>query len=732
MKLKLSILLIGLLLGLTTTFTAKAPNAVSHRCVQDLPVEVRELVFKRFNIKEYADFLTTASGMTSAGASLQFELDLIKKSAHELNNLGFVSRRHRECIASIISGVETLVRLRYSLPDEIQSRELAGDQEMSTFRENFLILTSLSDSKLWHGVILRALKGRNKWDQVFHRLSEDFISKHLNALLGALAMDGEIDLLNHIVESQTVPLDDELTGIIFSGVIFNGSIDIFNKVYQKLSFNATILPSSIQYALIFKRHDLFRHLLKMSLSQTAFELKELVFSGYCNCACYYGELDIVKEFLETYGFLIKGNVKMNCLLNACAGGNMPVIKFLIWNEEDQCERLEMNLQFDDFHTMICMAAVKNEAKVLQFFLNELRYRPGVELIYQELVVQALKAGSLEAFEALLGLNRCESLLMPSLGFDINNHELLVKIANEGRVDVIECLLILRESMADVDDRWNGFDLDAAANIMLKAACRTGKVQFLQYLLQKDENNAFILPSIDPGHDENACLIKACCKGHLAIVQELLRTDDNGHQIYPTVHLGARNNKALCTAIARGHLKIVTYLLRRERGDDGILHYSVPGASLCIRDAALLYSAMLYEKLEILNFLLQKDSEGIIALFPDLPVPANFLHFITQHNMMDLLQLSLEHPINERETEILLALQLALQHWNFEAIYHLVNALHGPLPPCNTKKGRNRLYDTIIAHNYVSNRHFCRNVLSRNLPKWERELTRRWILRTLLQ
>lgn len=718
--------LIGLSLGVSSVFTTEAANAMTSCSMRDLPVEVRELVFKRLNIKEYADFLM-APDMATAGASSQFEFDLIKKSANELNQLSFGSKSDQARMKLLFSGTETLVRLRYSLSDEIQSRGLSGDQEISTFRENFLILAGLSDSKLWHGVILRALKGRNKWDQVFHRLSEDLIAEHLITMLGTMATDGDLDLLDHIIESRQLSLDKDLTDTICFGLAFNGSIDLFDQAFQRFSFSAALLPSFILYASLFRRHTLLRHLFKADLSRTIVTLKESKIQEHFHTACLHGDLSIVREFLGTHSNLSTSDNLTICMVMACGGDNLPVLKHIIWNHEEQCERQEVGLDVKGFYCMVRVATRANRKEVLEFLLLELNERPELVPYYVKLVTHALKAGAVQALEVLLGFDRHGALLMPNLRFDADNHKLLVKLAQVGRIDMIEYLLEQRDCMNGIDARWDSLDLDAAVNEMLQVACSKGNIELLCYLLRRDENNVFILPSTDPGINENECLVEACRTGRLAIVQELLRTDNEGRLIYPTVQLGAQGNRAMIEAIHHGFLEILKCLLHRERGGDGVLRYSVPGANICIQDAFLLHFAKVHNRMEIMEFFLQRDPDGILPLFPELSIHNGSLQFFVQKDRMDLLQLALEHIIPNRENEIRVAFQLAFQNRSFEAIYLLVNALHGPLPPRTTDEGLNRLCDAIVVHNYVSKKQMTSNILSYwSLPLWLRKVTKRWM------
>jgi ankyrin repeat protein len=123
--------------------------------------------------------------------------------------------------------------------------------------------------------------------------------------------------------------------------------------------------------------------------------------------------------------------------------------------------------------------------------------------------------------------------------DGNLNEALVRAAENGHVDVVDCLL--RHAM---------FDPSADVNYAVRRAAENGHVAVVERLLQDKR--------VDPSADDNYAVGDAASSGHLAVVERLLQDE--------RVDPSAADNYAVRLAALNGHLAVVERLLQDARVD----------------------------------------------------------------------------------------------------------------------------------------------------------------------
>jgi ankyrin repeat protein len=126
-----------------------------------------------------------------------------------------------------------------------------------------------------------------------------------------------------------------------------------------------------------------------------------------------------------------------------------------------------------------------------------------------------------------------------LRVDGNLDVALVRAAENGHVDVVDCLL--RNAM---------FDPSTDDNSTIKMAAANGHLAVVERLL--------LDPRVDPTADDNDAIRGAAANGHLVVVGRLLQDV----RVDPT----ADDNDAILLAAERGHLAVVERLLQDKRVD----------------------------------------------------------------------------------------------------------------------------------------------------------------------
>ena len=124
--------------------------------------------------------------------------------------------------------------------------------------------------------------------------------------------------------------------------------------------------------------------------------------------------------------------------------------------------------------------------------------------------------------------------------DGNLNEALVRAAENGHVDVVDCLL--RHATM--------FDPSADENCAIRLAAANGHLAVVERLLQDER--------VDPSDEDNYAVRLAARNDHLAVVERLL------HDV--SVDPSARDSEAIQLAAARGHLAVVERLMQDTRVD----------------------------------------------------------------------------------------------------------------------------------------------------------------------
>jgi hypothetical protein len=121
----------------------------------------------------------------------------------------------------------------------------------------------------------------------------------------------------------------------------------------------------------------------------------------------------------------------------------------------------------------------------------------------------------------------------------NLNDALVRAAQNGHVDVVDCLL--RHAM---------FDPSADDNRAVRWAAENGHIVVIERLLQDKR--------VDPSAEDNYAIREAAFNGHLAVVERLLQDA----RVDPTAH----ENCAVRWAAEEGHIAVVERLLQDKRVD----------------------------------------------------------------------------------------------------------------------------------------------------------------------
>lgn len=724
-----------------------------------LPVELREHVYQFLDIKHYANLLNASrAGHLVVAASQRFEWDLLRKAAREIDRIDSRTwsgvRRRQE----ILSGVQTLVRVCSQRSPECEGRDrekrqepdmqggadtrppangqwAAGMQEEAEvrqtaycFQQRFAEYAGLSTIPLWHVACMAALADVYSLDD---SLTDTFVKEHLNVVVYTTVMLGNLDLLNKIIAAQDLSPNLALSRSIFHAAAHNGSISLFEEICSTFPWNRRLISSTTNMALAFGQYNLFRHLLQKRLSNRtamALGLQQIITNDGLFRVCQFGTPFLARELLESCQFWRDRSVVTKCLVLATISGNLPVVKDLLGNNGPHkgSRQTDFYLPTTELGPIMAVAARSVDLDVLRFLLFELDERRDEELEpwYQEAMEQALLNGSLEAFEMILGPNRHGVCLAPGLVFNREDHRLLVSLAEKGRLEVIEYLIKRKEGVDDSDARWNSLEFNAAGQRMLRAACSNGHLAMVQFILRGGHRlDGSLFATVDPGAEDNVCLIDACHFGWRDIVHELLQLDDHQRPLYPTVHHPVPNNQPLRNAVAGGHLEVVRYLLRREPDENREPRYVLPEAALCIRDRELIRVACAHQAYHVLDYLLERDATGN-PLHPHLSIPPGFLATAASRDWIGYIERALEHPIEGRWDQIR---QAILEARNLRTSYLLVDALHGPLPALDTTAGVTHLADILVTQRYFSPRRGQQNLLAYpTLDPWDRRLTRRWI------
>jgi surface antigen len=134
------------------------------------------------------------------------------------------------------------------------------------------------------------------------------------------------------------------------------------------------------------------------------------------------------------------------------------------------------------------------------------------------------------------------------------NDALVRAAENGHVDVVDCLL-----------QYAMFDPSADDNYAVRLAARHGHIAVVERLLQDKR--------VDPSADDNYAVRRAAGYGHLAVVERLLQD--------VRVDPSDDNNYAVRWAACFGHVAVVKRLMQDKRVDPSAHNnYAVRLAAVC--------------------------------------------------------------------------------------------------------------------------------------------------------
>lgn len=656
--------------------------------LERLPLEIRDHIFARLDVYEYAQFLKAAGSAAEGTASSHLLHQMIRNGAAELRMLDFAVFGQRDRIKQILSGVQTVVRVQFTRLLASAGREWDLTEMAGLFEESFAECAEHSSTDLWRGACMSALVDNTiqRERHLLSRLSAPFIKAHVGLILFAVITAGDweaFDLLKPYWETRS---RRGFRGILF-GIGFGGSRALQSQVVTRIPRVAKSLLSVLIAAALFGRETFFLQLLlDVTVDEREGEeaWKKLVWGAFA-VACGSGSATLVERLARHFGDILTAKCLEAGLIKAVRGGNLPVVKFIL--SHDRQRPADRQLRPSLFSQIMIDSARLGRLNVLEYLLLdwEDERRLGLRWYIPGAMARAIAAAPLAVLDVLLGTDRTGE---PLISYPKICTEIIGRAVASDRVEAIEYLLARKAT----DSRFAHFNLAACNNAWLYYACEDGAQRIFQFLMQQDERRNFIFRGIDPGAGNNAPLRRACARGHLAMVQELLRTDADNRLVHQTVQPASLDNESLRMAAIGGHLEIVKLLLERVERDDGKQHYKYEGIDPSARGQAALGGAALNKHVAVVAVLLQQDADGT-PLYPEVAVPNDLLVVVAQRGHRQLVRLLLQGPfVGDRAQAIALALAAAQQHRRHHVVDLLGLHLHPhphPHPPPHRQREERR-------------------------------------------
>lgn len=528
----------------------------------DLPVEMREDIFKPGGLIEYVQALSAFGNAPLA--TPHFELWLLRDAAKEEKGLGWEDDTLRSRKLRILSSLRTLVRRRSGLSLVLgpEANDNVCKDRAALFESKVEEYASFSDSPAWVKTCLVALFGGDETlARLLPFLSKEFLDRNLERMLQAAALVGDFGAL-HVIADHAELSPEELIAILDYDIIPSGSVKFLERVMDLVPGLVDKLRAVLEKTITMNRLSAFDLLYHASKRQLKPKTLQYRIARAFGTAAAYGRLGIFQQLHSDHPEWL--DVRESLVL-AAANDRINVLKFLLMHRDP----------------LLATQAKTHLAEAFE---------------------AAVGGGKIETLEFLLGTDEHETLLAPELCITRLHPATLENVIRAGRWDKIEYLLALKSRG---DPRFAEFELVDENNVALVQACAAGNLQLVQHLLQKNAQGQFMFPWVDPAAGGNRPLLYACYGGNLSIVLELLRRDEGGKYVHEGIDPAANNNAPLVYACEKGRLSIVRELLKRDT--DATYFYK--GLNPAARNNKPLNDACIYGHLSVVRELLQQDDAG---------------------------------------------------------------------------------------------------------------------------
>lgn len=224
---------------------------------------------------------------------------------------------------------------------------------------------------------------------------------------------------------------------------------------------------------------------------------------------------------------IEGVVLEKILLFAIEKDNTDIISTIL---EDKYASIVSPILTIIAKKIVKYATFEQSIRTLTLLVNDERIQEQIGEVTT--LVNAIVAGNIDIVKVILQLDTIDP------GADDNIA--LITAITEGHVDIVRLLLTT-----------DGVDASAEENVIMGIAANQNNEEIMEALLE-------LVPTLDPGADDNDAIIEASKSGFTEVVKVLLKD--------ARVNPAARDNDAIVEASINGYADVVEVLLKDERVD----------------------------------------------------------------------------------------------------------------------------------------------------------------------
>lgn len=418
----------------------------------------------------------------------------------------------------------------------------------------------------------------------------DFIMRHLKVMIKAACSIGDWDTFTTLIGKASLDQRRKLYKSIAVNVSYSGSVMFFESVSSCFrKERCKLVMYMLESVFGFRREALLNHLLNL-VPLFSKEAQDCIIGLFYHNACYFGPSSLVQDLYTRYS--LSERHALIALKGATHKGHIDILKQVISLTEnhDKSIRSSKAGQKAIYH---CFqnAIMNNDLPMMKLLAS--RYRKENFIMLQSFNLAA-KAGVVDMVDLLLGQDECNQYYLPVVTQRVFSAAMSA-FACGGRLDLIKYY-----ANRPGDGRFHGLTLTADANSLFWEACKGGWLNLVEFLLQKDENETYVLARIDPAANESQGLCEACQYGHLPIVKLLLT--------YETVNPAAMENRPINVAAQNAHWQIVRFLLQDSFDYQGH-QYPIRGIDPAAGDNNVLKSAALAQNIDMVRLLLTRDENG---------------------------------------------------------------------------------------------------------------------------